>query len=228
MRARTPSIPATGPTPTAALARRTCPPGPRVPARNAPRRRAPDTRRGRPGRGRATKAPLPARGSVRKTPCPAAVPGRARRAAALGRKARPASARPERKTLSVQTEDGFRRAAAPYPRAALARADSTAPRQEGRISSARLQDSPLAGQAGQVGQAPGTDKARRDRDSPTDPTDRNPVPAGNTTSQGSQALTSTDRGSPVQDRRDRGRTDRNDSGRGSAVKASTGRRPIPT
>jgi hypothetical protein len=224
MRARTPSIPATGPTPTAALARRTCPPGPRVPARNAPRRRAPGTR-GRPGRGRATKASLPARGSVRKTPCPAAAPGSARRAAALGRKARPASARPGGKTLSVQTEDGFRRAAAPRPRVALARAGSTAPRQEGRISSARLQDSPLADQAGQ---APDTDKARRDGDSPTDPTDRSPVPAGNITPQGSQALINTDRGSPAQDRRARGRTDRNGSGRGSAVKVSTGRRPVPT
>lgn len=228
MRARIPSIPATGPTPTAALARRTCPPDPRVPARNAACRRAPGTRRGRPGRGRATKASLPARGSARKTPCPAAVPGRARRAAALGRKARPASARPRRKTLSVQTEDGFRRAAAPRPRAALARADSTAPRQEGRISSARLQDSPLADQVGQAGQAPGTDKARRDGDSPTDPTDRSPVPTGNTTPQGSQALINTGRGSPAQDRRAQGRTDRNNSGRGSAVKVSTGRRPVPT
>jgi hypothetical protein len=219
MRARTPSIPATRPTPTAARARRTCPPGPRVPARSAPHRRAPGTRRGRLGRGRATKALLPARGSVRKTPCPAAVPGRARRAPALGRKARPASPRPGRKTFSVQTEGGFPGATVPLPHAALARADSTAPRRKGRISPAKLQDSRLADQAGQ----PGMGKARRGRGSPTDPAECSPVPAGNITPQGSKTLTSTDRG-----RRDRDRSERNDSGRGSAVKVSTGRRPVPT
>jgi hypothetical protein len=231
MRVRTPSIRATAPTPMAALARRTCPPDRRVPARSAPPRRAPGIRRGRRGRGRVTRPPSPAHGCARKTPCPApAAPGSARRAAALDHKAPPASALPERKTVSAGAEDGLPPAAARLPRAARAQAGLTGPGQKGRNPLARRQDSALAAPAGQ---APDTGKARRTRDRPTDPADHGPVPAGINMPQGSQARDSkardsADLDSRARDRRPRGRSGRNDSDRGSAAKVSTGRRRVPT